>query len=44
MTTDIKGNHKIYSVSKKSGMEREMGRKSMGQTEDKEQDDRIKPN
>jgi len=39
-----KGNHKNYSVTKKSGIKRDMGRKNMGQTEDKEQDDRIKPN
>jgi len=41
---DIKGNHKNYSVTKKSGIKRDMERKNMGQIEDKEQDDRIKPN
>ena len=44
MTEDIKGNHKNYSVTKKSGIKRDIGRKNMGQTEDKEQDDRNKPN
>ena len=44
MTKSIKGNHKNYSVTKKSGIKRDMGRKNMRQTEDKEQDDRIKPN
>ena len=44
MTKDIKGNHKNYSVTKKSGIKRDMERKNMGQTEDKEQDDRNKPN
>ena len=44
VTKDIKGNHKNYSVTKKSGIKREMGRKNMGQTEDKQQDDKIKPN
>ena len=43
VTKDIKGNPKTYSVTKKSGIKRDMGRKNMGQTEDKEQDDRIKP-
>ena len=41
---DIKGNQKNYSVTEKSGIKRDMGRKNMGQTEDKEQDDQIKPN
>ena len=44
MTKDIKGNQKNYSIIKKSGIKRDMKRKNMGQTEDKEQDDRIKPN
>ena len=44
MTKDIKGNQKNYSVTKKSGIKGDMERKNMGQTEDKEQDDRIKPN
>ena len=44
MAKDIKGNHKNYSVTKKSGIKRDMERKNMGQIEDKEQDDRIKPN
>ena len=44
MTNDIKGNHKNYSVTKKSGIKRDIERKNMGQTEDKEQDDRNKPN
>ena len=44
MTKDIKGNHKNFSVTKKSGIERAMERQNMGQIEDKEQDDRIKPN
>ena len=44
MTKSIKGNHRNYSVTKKSGIKRDMGRKNMGQTTDKEQDDRIKPN
>ena len=44
MTEDIKGNHKNYSVTKKSGIKRDMERKNMGQIEDKKQDDRIKPN
>ena len=44
MTKDIKGNHKNYSVTEKSGIKKGMERKNMGQTEDKEQDDRIKPN
>ena len=44
MTKSIQGNHKTYSVTKKSGIKRDMGRKNMGETEDKEQDDRIKPN
>ena len=41
---DIKGNHKNYSVTKKSGIKREMERKDMGQIEGKEHDDRIKRN
>ena len=41
---DIKGNQKNYSVTEKSGIKRDMGRKNKGQTEDKEQDDRIKHN
>ena len=44
VTKDIKVNHKNYSVTKKSGIKRDMERKNMGQTEDKEQDDRNKPN
>ena len=44
MTKDIKGNQKNYSVTKKSGNKRDMEIKNMGHTEDKEQDDRIKPN
>ena len=44
MTKDIKGNHKNYSVTKKSGIKRDMERKNMGQTEDKEQEDRNTPN
>jgi len=43
VTKDIKGNHKTYSVTKKSGIKKDIERKNMGQTEDKEQDDRIKP-
>ena len=42
MTKDIKGNQKNYSVTEKSGMKRDMERKNMGQTEDREQDDQIK--
>ena len=41
---DIKGNHKNYSVTKKSGIKREMERKDMGNIEDKEHNDKIKPN
>ena len=46
MTKDIrdKGNQKNYSVTEKSGIKKGMERKNMGQTEDKEQDDLIKPN
>ena len=44
VTKDIKGNQKNYSVTKKSGIKRDMERKNMGQNEDKEQDDRNKPN
>ena len=44
VTKDIKGNQKNYSVTKKSGIKEDMERKNIGQTEDKEQDDRIKPN
>ena len=44
VTKDIKGNHKNFSVTKMSGIEREVERNTMGQIEDKEQDDRIKPN
>ena len=44
VTKDIKGNSKNYSVTKKSGIKRDMERKNMGQNEDKEQDDRNKPN
>ena len=43
VTKDIKGNHKTYSVTKKSGIKRDIERKNLGQTEDKEEDDRIKP-
>ena len=44
VTKDIKGNNKNYSVTKMPGIERDVERKAMGQIEDKEQDDRIKPN
>ena len=44
MTKDVKGNQKNYSATEKSGVKRDMERKNMGQTEDKEQDDQIKPN
>ena len=44
VTKDIKRNEKNYSIREKSGIKRDMGRKNMGQTEDKEQDDRIKHN
>ena len=44
MTKVIKGNQKNYSVTEKSGIKRDMKRKNMGQTEDKEQDDQIKHN
>ena len=44
VTKDIKGNQKNYSVTKKSGIKRDMERKNMGQIKDKEQEDRIKPN
>ena len=44
MTNHVKGNQKNYSVTEKSGIKRDMERKNKGQTEDKEQDDRIKPN
>ena len=44
VTKDIKGNQKNYSVTEKSGIKRDMERQNMGQTEDKEQDDRIKHN
>ena len=44
MTKATKGNPKTYSVTKKSGIKRDMERKNMGQTEDKDQDDRIKHN
>ena len=30
VTKDIKGNHKNYSVTKKSGKERDVARKNMG--------------
>ena len=30
VTKDIKGNHKNYSVTKKSGIKRDTGRKNMG--------------
>ena len=43
MTKDIIGNQEKYSVTEKSGIKRDMEKK-MGQTEDKEQDDLIKPN
>ena len=36
VTKDIKGTHKDYSVTKKSAIKRDMERKNMGQTEDKE--------
>ena len=42
VTKDIEGNPKTYSVTKKSGIKSDMGRKNMGQTEDKEQDNRVK--
>jgi len=44
VTNHVKGNQKNYSVTEKSGIKRDMERKNMGQTGDKEQDDRIKPN
>ena len=44
VTKDIKGNLKTYSVAKKSEIKRDIERKYMGQTDDKEQDDRIKHN
>ena len=44
MTKDIIGNQEKYSVTEKSGIKEDMERKNIGQTEDKEQDDRIKPN
>ena len=44
MTKSIKGNYKNYSVTKKSAIKRDMERKKMGHNEDKERDDRIKPN
>ena len=44
MRKDTKGNQKNYAVTEKSGIKRGMERKNMGQTEDKEWDDRIKPN
>ena len=44
VTKDIKENHKNYSVTKKSGIERDVEKKNMGQIEDKEQHDRIKAN
>ena len=34
MTKDIKGNHKNYSVTKKSGIKRDIGRKNMGRIQD----------
>ena len=40
---DTKGHQKNYAVTEKSGIKRDMEKK-MGQTEDKEQDDLIKPN
>ena len=43
VTKDIKGNPKTYSVTRKSGIKRDMGKKNMGRTEDKEQDNRVKP-
>ena len=43
VTKSIKGNHRNYSVTKKSGMKRDMGRKNMGQTEDKEQMIKLNP-
>ena len=44
MTKDIRENQKNYSITKKSGIKRDMERKNLGQTEDKEQDDQIKAN
>ena len=44
VTKDIKRNEKNYSIREKSGIKRDMERKNLGQTEDKEQDDQIKPN
>ena len=44
VTKEIKGNQKNYSITERSGIKRDMERENMGQTEDKEQDDRIKPN
>ena len=42
VTKDIKRNEKNYSIREKSGIKRDMERKNMGQTEDREQDDQIK--
>ena len=44
VTKEIKGNQKNYSITERSGIKRDMERKNMGQIEDKEQEDRIKPN
>ena len=44
VTKDIKRNEKNYSIREKSGIKRDMERKKMGHNEDKERDDRIKPN
>ena len=44
VTKEIKGNQKNYSITERSGIKRDMERENMGQIEDKEQEDRIKPN
>ena len=44
VTKDIKVNHKKLLSHKEVRDKRDMERKNMGQIEDKEQDDRNKPN
>ena len=44
VTKEIKGTQKNYSITERSGIKRDMERENMGQIEDKEQEDRIKPN
>ena len=44
MTKDIKENHKKLLSHKEVRDKRDMERKNMGKIEDKEQDDRNKPN